>query len=60
MTRKKINYVCFCELLLKDVTILPHNRLVLHKSAKVRNERAVTASEYYVLVFFMQGQETSK
>lgn len=50
----------FCELLLKDVTILPHNRLVLHKSAKVRNERAVTASEYYVLVFFMQGQETSK
>jgi len=31
--------------------------LILHKSAKVRNERTTTATEYYVLVFFMQGQE---
>lgn len=35
-------------------------RLILHKSAKVRNERAVTVTEYYVLVFFMQGQEVLK
>lgn len=34
-------------------------RLVLHQAAKVRNERATAARDYYVLVFFMQGKEAA-